>query len=476
MSRPAARELALAAMLCGLGACAPLTPVAKPPAPTEPWSLAARPAAQVREGDAADLRRWFDALPDPALKALVNDALAQNLDLAQARSRVRTARAELDLARAAGRPNLNLAANAGRARIQQQDLAAHLFPAFQINQFQTELSASWELDLFGSVAASVEGARAGLLGAEASVQATQITLTAQILQVYIDLRTLQRRRGLVKDSVASQRDSFALTRSRGRSGLASQIDVDSADNQSEQLDASLWLFDEAIERDLHALAVLAGQPPLALEALREPPATAFPPLPAVPVAIPAQWLRQRPDVLLAGYQLETAAAQLAVARSSYFPNVTLTAAGGSSSFRASDFLSMPALLWSVGAGLTQPLLSGGRLDANRELAAANLEQVELAYRRTVLQGMQDVEDQLTQLRAEDTRVRSLERALRLAAATRDRAADLQRAGLADALSVLQAERVLLAAQDSLEQAREQQQLAQVALFRAMGAGWSADQP
>jgi len=476
MSKARFQRLAHVSIACALGACASAPAPRPPQLPTSDWSQRRQPSAEVTQGTASDLRAWFDELPDPALKTLVADALAQNLDLRQARSRVRTARAQLDLARAGNRPNVSLGANTGRARIQRQDLAGHIFPAFEINQFQTELSASWEVDLFGSVAASIEGARAGLQGAEASVRASEITLTAQIMQVYIDMRTMQHRRNLVTDSISAQRETVALTRSRGQSGLASQLDVDTADTQTEQLDASLWLFDEAIERDLHALAVLSGREPLELAALLQDIAATPPPLPPVPIAVPAQWLRQRPDILAAETQVRSAEAQFQVARTNYLPNIVLTANGGSSAFRPADFLSMPALLWSTGAAATQALYSGGRLDANRDLADANLEQQELAYRKTVLTAMQDVEDQLTQLRGEDIRVRTLVRALQLSTATRDRAADLFRAGLADALSVLLAERTVLAARDSLEQAREQQQLAQVALYRAMGAGWSSSSP
>jgi len=469
--------LLMGVLAAAMAGCAPATP---PPAahlaPDGAWSQASRPVDTVRSGAVADLRSWFEGLPDPTLRRLVDEALAGNLDVAQARSRIRSARAQLDLARSAGLPSVNLGANTGRARVQRQDLAGRIFPAFEINQFQTELAASWELDLFGSVAASVEGARANLGSAEASLRATQISLAAQVMQVYIDLRSLQYRRGLAKDSITSQRDTLALTRSRGNSGLATQVDVDTADTQTVQIDAALWLFDESIERDRHALAVLTGRAPLgpdpSLDAASAPPTV----LPPVPIVVPAQWLRNRPDILAADLQAQAAAAQLAVARTSYLPNVMLTAGGGASAYRIQDLFSTPSLLWSTGAGLTQTLFSGGRLDANRTAAEAALEQQELSYRKTVLTAMQDVEDQLSVLRGESARVRMLEQGLRLSTANRDRARDLFRAGLVDGLTVLVAERSVLSASDSLEQAREQQQLAQVSLFKAMGGGWIADVP
>lgn len=463
--RPRGAVLALAAAAAlALGGCAgPARAPAAALATELPTTWSQAPAGDTTARTPLP-PQWWQTLGDATLDTLMQQALAHNTDLAAARAALAQAEALRDAREATLGPSLSLSASAQRSK-------SGGAPAG--NAFATTLGASFTPDLFGGNQAAFSAAQADARAAWASLAGTRLTLTANLALTYIDLRSQQQRLEIAERNLAAQQSTRALTAWRVQAGLASSLDLEQATQAVEQTAAAMVALRTAIGQDVHALAVLSGQPPAALRETLLPPA----PLPqastAPALAAPAEVLRQRPDVRAAEARVQAALARLDQAAAARWPSVSLSASLGLRSLTLGSLLD-GSVANALLASLAVPLFDGGALAAQQRAQAAALEQSRAQWTGTVLAALKDVENALLALRQDAERLQHLQ-----AAATAARNAELMaqvrfRSGVIDFRTVLDAQRATLSTQDAVEVQRATLLADQVRLMQALGGGWSPD--
>jgi multidrug efflux system outer membrane protein len=448
-------SLGLAAAL--LAGCAGPRPAAPPQA-----TVTAPPAwrdtvAGVGEVDAT----WWNSFGDPALTAVVEHALAANTDIALAAERVAEARAQFHAAEATRTPTLVLGVGGG----EQRSLNAFGRPQVQ-TAGQGQFSAAYDLDLFGRLAAGRAAARASLLSSQASRDTVRLAVASSAASGYLTLRALDARLEALNQTLASRADALHLARRRAEAGYSPRLELEQAQAEYEAAAQLIPVTELAIRRQEDALSLLVGDAPGAFARGR---ALGVITVPAAPVLLPAQVLRRRPDIAQAEQQVAAADHSLDAARAAFMPSVQLT---GTDGYVVSDLLSDPVHLFSIGGSALAPIFEGGRLRAQADAAAARRDQAAFAYRKTALTAFREVEDALAAARRTDEQVAALERQRQAAANALALASNRYRAGYSPYLEQLDAQRVLLAVDLALVQARGDRLTASVALYQALGGGWS----
>lgn len=415
--------------------------------------------------------RWWTIYGDPGLERLVEEALAQNADLALAVARVDEARALLGQAEAQLYPQ----ADAGFSRSRSLSSAATgtLPPGMprEQNDYRAALNVAYEIDLWGRLRSTAGAARAELLASEAARETVRLALAAQVAKSYFALRALDAQVELMLRTVALREETLALQRRRGEAGLISEFDLRQLEAEAAAVRAQLPPLERDREIEQAALATLLGRSPKAIfedavargERRDDAPGAA-----TVPSGVPSELLLRRPDLVEAEQRLIAANERVAAARAAYFPSIALTGLLGSESAALSNLFSGPAGIWSLAAALAQPIFSGGRLQAQIAAAEARERQALAQYRRAVQTAFREVRAALAaQTRARESfdaqaeRARTLAEALRLARLRYDN-------GIASQLDVLDAERGLLAADTARIEALRAQRAAVADLFRALG--------
>lgn len=456
-----------------LAACAVGPDYAPPPsASPDAWAAELPPGAEV-QADEAVLAHWWTAFGDPELEALVAAAVAGNRDLAAAQARVREARALRAVAAAGNWPSLDLGVDATRTH-----RSANAFPAGPVGTtsdlYGVGLDSTWELDLFGGVQRAVEAADADLAAAREDQRAVLVSLLGEVGLAWVDARAARRRLAIARDALAAQGETAELTRARRDAGLSNDLDVARAEALVAGTRASLPAFQEQLARAGHRLDVLTGGAPGATAALLGDVSRVPPPPARVPLGLPSDLLRRRPDLRRAERELAAATARVGVAQADRWPRFTLTGALGRASQESGSVFESTSGFWALGVGLDWPLFSGGRLAAEEQAADARSEQALRAWEQSVLVALQETHDALTGFGREQERRASLEQA---AAAQRE-AAELARerhaAGLSDFLEVLDAERSLLSAEDELALSEQALAANVVRLYKALGGGWQEE--
>jgi NodT family efflux transporter outer membrane factor (OMF) lipoprotein len=462
-----------------LAACA-VGPHYQPPVAATPPAYA-EPAAS---GSSADMSAWWGAFGDPELDRLVERALAGNLDIQAAASRIREARAQETIAGARALPQVQADANAARNHISKNAIPVPpgtggadggLFgiPGSSFDQFKLGFDASWELDLFGGARHGVEAAQARTQAQQWSARDLDVSLSAEVARAYFQLRSLQAREAIAAQDLARQAKTEQIVRSRAEAGFTSHLEVDQQGALTGQAAAALAPFKAEESEQVHALGVLLGQPPEALIA-ELAPAADVPPQPAPPPpGLPSELLLRRPDIRAAERRAAAATADIGVATADLYPHISLTASPSLVSSSLSNLMDWSSRNYSFGAGITWPLFEGGRLKA--QLAQANERQVQavIDYRKTVLGALKDVEDALARLDADRIERGRLDAALTRARAARAIALDQFQGGTTTYNGVLSADQALHTTEDRLAQARAAEAQDLIALYKALGGGWSA---
>lgn len=454
------------AVLLGLplAACVTVGPdyIAPPLNPPATWHNA--PLAAHR----ADLGAWWQCLTDPVLDELQQAALKQSPDLRTAVAKLREARARVGIAEAARAPTLNATASARRS---ESAGAGQTTDSFSLG-----FDAGWEIDLFGGTRRAIEAANATAEASVENLRDAQVSLVAEVARNYIDLRVQQARLQIARDNVVSQADTEQITRWRVQAGLLTQLELAQARSNLEQTRARLPSLESAIEADLNKLAVLSG---LNREALgqRLETAGAIPALPGELVAsIPAEVLRQRPDVRAAERRLAAQTANIGVATADLYPALRLSGSFVLSALRADQLLRSDAASNSLLAGLSAPLFEGGRIRRNIAVQNALQEQTLIAYEKAVAQAYADVETALAALAKANERDVALARALESARLAEEIARQRFSTGLIDFATLLETQRSLLSLQDQQASSKGDQATALVQLYKAFGGGWQQGTP
>lgn len=425
-------------------------------------------AHQTGPVDTAALAQWWKQFNDPVLDRLITEALASNTDLEAARARLRQARALRALAGAQFYPTLTATGSAARTK----SSAATSSTVGSHNYFTAGFDASWEPDIFGGQRRNAEAAQADLESSEASLHDTQVSLVAEVAVNDMELRAYQGRLTIARANATSQAETLQIAEWRAQAGLVTSLDVEQARTNLEQTRASIPPLATSVAEAKNRLAVLLGKTPGSLNALLDQPEN----IPAVPeavaVGIPADTLRQRPDVRAAERTLAAETARIGVAEANRYPNLTLSGSLGLESLTLGGLTGGNALASSVAASLAGTLFDGGRLKQQVEAQTAVQAQALAAYRSTVLTALSDVENALTALANSRQREQALARAAKSAASAEQLAQQQYAAGLVDFETVLTSQRTLLTVQDSLKSSEADKATALIQLYKALGGGWS----
>lgn len=412
--------------------------------------------------------RWWTAFGDPAIDRLVELALAQNLDVAQAVARVDQARAAAQFAGAALLPAGQLDLQA--ARVRQTVRGTNPFAALNqnIDFFSAQTSAAWEIDVFGGLRRGREAASADLQAGQAAVDAARLLVAGDTADAVLQLRGFQARIVLAERRVADNARFEEIVRASFEGGHSARLQLDQAQSTTAQARAALPLLRAGAEAQRNRLAVLTGRPPEA-DLLAETGARPIPdPLPAPGGLTPADLLSRRPDVVAAERRLAAASARIGVATADYYPRISLQGLVGPQALDFGDLFTSGALAAQLAAGLRWRLFDFGRVDANIARTRGVYAEQLAAYRQAMLRAAEDVENAFVTLAERGRQVRELQDA----SAALERAKDAAQAGF-DAgavrlLDVIDAQRQLLVTQDLLADAVAQRARAAVALHRALG--------
>ncbi|RLL74223.1 efflux transporter outer membrane subunit [Ochrobactrum soli] len=423
---------------------------------------------QQKPAKPAELAEWWKRLNDPLLNAFVEEAVAGNLDVATAKARVREARATYRQSVGTLLPSLDGSASATRSRTGSSVSGT----ASTSSQFQSGLDASWEIDLFGANRRSVEAAKYGMDASEEDLRNTLVTLIGDVTTNYVEARGYQARAALARRTAASQRETATLTRNKFEAGASSAVDLSNASGQAASTEANIPDLEAAYAASVHRLSVLTGRAPAALaERMKKVKAIPKPKLP-MPTGIPADILLSRPDVRLAERQYAQYTAKVGQAEAARYPGLSLTGDIATSATKIGDLGKSSSISWSFGPTLTVPIFNGGQLKAAVEMAQAQRDQYFIAYRSSILTGLEDVENAIVSLAQERIKSSKLATSARHYREAASLGRSLYQSGTQSFLDLLEAQRSLYSAEDSLIASQVLITTDYIALNKALGGGWS----
>lgn len=422
------------------------------------------------------LVQWWKSFNDPLLTSLVERAISSNLDLAMAKARIRQARASRGVVAAGLWPQIDAGASYQRSRSSGENSGGAAPGASGRNSlerdlFQAGLDSIWELDIFGGVRRNVEASDADIQAAEEDLRDVLISLAGEVGANYVTLRGLQERIAVAGKNLKAQEHTADITHKRHEAGYVGGLDVANADAQVATTKSLIPVLEASVQGSIYNLSLLLAQEPGALlEELSVPKATPVEP-PQVPVGLPSDLLRRRPDIRRAEAQLHAATARIGVATADLFPKFSLT---GSLGFSSSDLTSLAgwnSRAWSIGPSVTWPLFDAGRIRSNIEVQNALEEQALLAYRKIVLLALKEVETALAAYAKEQQHRKALADAWSHNVKAVDLSMKLYVTGKSDFLNVIAAQRALYISEEALALSAQNQAADLIALYKALGGGW-----
>lgn len=508
--------LALLAAGCEVG------PDYKPPhitvAPAFVDSAATQPASVVDSKPVSNVQ-WWTTFNDPELNSLIDRAMKSNLDLRSAQSRLLQARAQQGVVGSELWPEINADGGYQHARGSnnvvipvsafiknpggapsvtpkakpdvvtaaqtpptppeggpQSPLGDGGLPGVTTDVYQAGFDASWEIDVFGGVRRSIEAADADSAAALEDRRDVTVSLMAEVARDYIQLRMQQRQAKIAVQNLNDEQDILTLTRSQYQAGFATQLDVARQAAEVAATAATLPALETYVRQSIHALGILLAQDPDSLSAELSADA-AIPPVPGeVPVGVPADLLRRRPDIRRAERQLAAANARVGVATADYFPRFSVTGSFGLDSTNVKHLIDWNSRYFALSPGATWPIFDAGRIQANVQVQKELTRQAAYDYQSAVLNALREVEDSLAAYRNEQTRRLALNDEVGSSRQALDLARQQYQKGVIDFFQVLDAQRSVLQAQDLLAQSDGAVSLDLVSLYKALGGGWEIESP
>ena len=470
-------------------------------APAQTQTLASLPVAEPIDP------AWWSIFHDPELSALEARVGAANLNVRLATIRLAESRSQRQITGADQFPTLNGDGSYTRERTSSKGVLS-LFgggggnsfgsqgssasgntgkmggipssttgtsvPPF--NLWQYGFDASWELDLWGRVRREVESADASLEASADARRNSLLSVLAELARDYVQLRGIQTELAIANENIGTQRETLSLSQARFRGGLTTELDVANEAAQLQSTLAQVPQLEQQQAQMINALSFLLGEAPNALQAELITPAPVPPVPPRVPVGLPSELARRRPDIRQAEAQLHAATADIGVAVADFYPKVTLDGSIGLQALKAKDLGNWGARQYGLGPTISIPIFEGGKLRATLELRKVEQQEAALNYQQTVLQAWHDVDNALTAYAAEQHRHDALSGAVdqnrKAVALSRQRYVQ----GVADFLNVLEAERSLLQAQLQLSDSGTTMSENLVQLYKALGGGWEQAYP
>lgn len=460
------RHLTLTALAFAmtLSGCASLTSRTEPlPQVATPaqWSNTAAPTAAP-----TNLANWWQRYDDPLLTTLVAQALQANTTVRSAQAALAQARALRDVQNANLGPNVGASASAQRSKTGDSPSGS---------RYEAGFDASWEPDVFGGKRAGVSAAEAEAQASQASLADTQVSVAAEVAVTYVRLRGLQTRLDIARRNLATQQETLQITDWRVQAGLDTSLALSQARTATEQTRAQIPSLETSVAQTEHALAVLTGQPPTALHDQLVTAAVVPTPPDDLAVSIPAQTLRQRPDVRVAEQQISAALARVSQADAARYPSFNISGSVGLSALALSGLTGGGSVVSALLGSVSVPLFDGGAAKAQVRSQEAALENARVNYQAVVLNALQEVENALVALRGNRERLQRLQSASESAEQAALLANQRYSSGLVDFQVVLETQRSLLSTQDSLASTRAELSADHVRLYKALGGGWNPDE-
>lgn len=459
-------DLCVLAIVLPLSACVSLTP----PAPVLPgFALpAAWAAADASSGGAerdTALAQWWQRFDDPLLATLVTQALRANTSVKSAQAALLQARALRDVAAAGLWPDLTGSASAQRTKSGGTSAS---------NGFNAGFDASWEPDVFGANRSALQAGEANAQASAASLADVQVSIAAEVAVGYIQYRGAQERLTIARDNLVSQLETLQITEWRVQAGLLTSLEGEQQRAASEQTQAQIPTLEISVAQLGHSLAVLCGQTPAALHAQLASPGPVPQARDDLALSLPAETLRQRPDVRAAEHQINVALARVGQADAARYPSFRLSGSLGLSALTLGTLTGSGALVSALFGSVSVPLFDAGASRAQVRAQRAVLDQALESYRATVLAALKDVEDALVALSGDRQRLLSLRNAAQAASNAALIARQRYASGLVDFQTVLETERSLLSTQDAVASTATDLSVDHVRLYKALGGGWQPD--
>lgn len=451
-----------------LAGCASVGPDYTPPSIDAPehWHTDLKDGLKPQPADPAVLSGWWTTLDDPLLSTLMARAVKGNLDLREARARVREARARRGISEAAFYPSVDATGSVSKGRSSENTGSGK-----ESTLYSAGFDAGWELDVFGGTRRAVEAAEASLQASDADLSDVLVSLLAEVARNYVDVRTYQARLQVAEANISAQESSLTLTQSRFEAGLSDELGVQQARYNLENTRAQLPTLRTGLYAAQNRLSVLLGERPGAVaEELATARGIPVPPL-SVAVGIPAEALRRRPDIRRAERRLAAQTAQIGAATADLYPKFRLPGAIGLESLSADTWFNSSSLFWRIAPGVTWNIFNAGAVRQNIVVQSALQEQALARYEAAILAAYEEVENALKAYAEEQMRRDSLIAAIDAAGKSVNLSEAQYKAGLTDFSNVLIAQRSLLAFQDNLAVSEGTVTANLVRLYKALGGGW-----
>jgi multidrug efflux system outer membrane protein len=459
------KKLAFSLVLLLLAGCT-VGPNYKRPAVNVPTDYRGAIPNQAANLPSLGNEKWWDVYQDPELTRQIRTALRQNYDVRIAATRVLEAQAQLGIVRANQFPSASVG---GDIFSQQNAKVSNLFPAYEVNAGQLNLSVIWNLDFWGKYRRQTEAARAQMLASEWGQQAVISSLVANVATAYFQLRALDSELEIAKRTLGSRQQSLHLTQVLETHGSASDLDV----SQSEQLvytaSETIPDLEREIQQQENLLSILLGENPRSIprgQTLKEQPVPD-----SVPTGLPSELLERRPDVREAEANMMAANAQIGVSKAAFFPSIALTGTGGLESNQLSQFISAPSEAWLGALSVAQPVFEAGALRSQLKLSRAQYQEAVLAYQQTMQKALEQVSNSLVGYQKYRDFRGQQELLTQAAQRTDDLSLVLYKQGGASYLQVLTSETDYFSAELNLVQAQLNERLALVQVYESLGGGW-----
>ncbi len=413
--------------------------------------------------------RWWEQFGDPALNQLIEDALRGNLDIQAAAARVDRFLGALTTTRSQFFPQFGYAGGASRNRastVGPTAIPPGVDPTYSV--YQANLNASWEIDLFGRVRRQSEGIQAQVYASEQGRRGVILSVVTSVATSYVALRALDRELEVAQATARNYADTKQLFQARFAGGVVSEVELSQIESQYQTALAAIPSFEQRVAAQENLISVLLGRNPGAI-----PRGKAIDQLvaPEIPAGLPSELLERRPDILQAEQNLVTANANIGVAKSLYFPSISLTGLFGSVSTTTGEFLKAPSKTWSLAADLAGPIFTFGAIGGQVRSAEAAQQEATLFYRSTILNAFRETNDALVgaqkkfeEAQAQVRRVRALREYARLARLRFDN-------GTASYIEVLYAENELFSAELVALNTLADRYAQLIDVYKAMGGGW-----
>lgn len=465
-------RLLCAALVLAVGGCAVGPDYQRPATVDVSTYKEAQGWVPAAPADTLERGPWWSLFKDPVLDQLASRVEVSNQNVAVAVAAYAQARALVREQRASLFPTVSLDGSASRSGSSSSSTTGNNVGGRVGNNYQLSIGGSWEPDVWGRLGRTVDGAKASEQASAADLASAKLSAQGELATNYLSLRQTDAQKVLLKDTIDGYKRALDITQNRYNAGIAAKTDVLQAQTQlanAQADDAGLVRQRAQLE---HAIAVLVGEAPGNFSIA---PVAWNPSVPDVPVGIPSELLQRRPDIAAAERRVASANEQIGIAKSAYYPSLSLSASAGQGASRVADLFKASSSVWSIGISAAQVLFNAGATGARVEGAEASHQQAVARYRQAVLAAFQDVEDQLSATRVLLTQQELRRQASQAADQVEQQVLNRYRSGQVGYTEVITAQATALSARRALVQAMADRQTTAVALIQSLGGGWQTGQ-